>query len=217
MNHNTLITKTEEFVKTKLAGEGTGHDWWHVVRVVNAAKLIQASEGGEWLTIHLALLLHDVGDRKVIRQENDDYTLAQDFLTSQDVEEERVTRIMAIIKTMSFSKSFDQTEKDDSIEFQIVQDADRLDAIGAIGVGRAFAYGGSRARLLYDPEYEATAFTSSEDYKKSEGSTIHHFYEKLFLLKENLNTATARKLAEERDAFMHTFVDQFLGEWNGNR
>lgn len=217
MNDNMLVEKTEQFVKDRLSGEGTGHDWWHVVRVVNVAKTLHEIEGGDWLTIKLTLLLHDVGDRKVINQDNDDYTIAEMFLVDMNVSAQRTQDIMSIIRTMSFSKSFDNLEKNDSIEFKIVQDADRLDAIGAIGVGRAFAFGGSRSRLLYDPEYKAQSFESSDEYKKTEGSTIHHFYEKLFLLKENLNTETARKIAEQRDKFMHLFVDQFLDEWNGQR
>lgn len=217
MNHNELIEKTEQFVKTRLSSESTGHDWWHAVRVINLAKRIHENEGGNWLVIELALLLHDVGDRKVIQQDDDDYTVAEDFLHSIHVEQQLIDRIMSIIKTMSYSKSFDGVEHDDSIEFYIVQDADRLDAIGAIGIGRTFAFGGSRGRLLYDPEYISSTFTSSEAYKKSTSSTLHHFDEKLFLLKDSLHTETARKIAVERDAFMHQFVDQFMNEWNGNR
>lgn len=116
---------------------------------------------------------------------------------------------------MSYSKSFDTTNKDDSIEFKIVQDADRLDAIGAIGVGRAFAFGGSRSRLLYDPNYTVQEFKSSEDYKKAESSTIHHFYEKLLLIKDKLNTNAAREIAEQRDEFMQLFIKEFFDEWDG--
>lgn len=217
MHRDSIIQKTEEFVKTKLEGEGTGHDWWHVVRVVNIARKIHAIEGGDWNSIHLALLLHDVGDRKVIKKDDDDYSIAETFLRQQRVSEDTITKVMTIIKTMSYSKSFDNLEKDDSIEFKIVQDADRLDAIGAIGVGRAFAYGGSRSRLLYDPHYESKAFVSSEGYKKSEGTTIHHFYEKLLLIKDKLNTNTAKDLAHQRDQFMQLFLREFLDEWNGEK
>jgi len=217
MDADTLLQNTEEFVKSKLDGEGTGHDWWHVVRVVAIARKIHATEGGDWLIIELALLLHDVGDRKVLHKDNDDYSIAEDFLVSQNLAADMIERVMSIIKTMSYSKSFDTQEKNDSIEFNIVQDADRLDAIGAIGVGRAFAYGGSRSRLLYNPDYAPQEFKSSEAYKESESSTIHHFYEKLLLLKDKLNTKTAKEIAIQRDEFMQLFLQEFLDEWNGRR
>jgi len=217
MNTAEIIKKTEEFVKLKLASESTGHDWWHAVRVINSAKRIHENEGGDWLIIELTLLLHDVGDRKVIQQDNDNYTIAENFLTELQVDQSLINRIMSIIKTMSYSKSFDKTKKDDSTEFYIVQDADRLDAMGAIGIGRTFAFGGSRGKLLYDPDYSVSAFTSSEEYKKSTSSTLHHFDEKLFLLKDSLHTETARTIAVERDAFMHQFVDQFMDEWDGKK
>ena len=212
---NELTQKTEEFVKNKLGGEGTGHDWWHAVRVVNIARKLHAIEGGDWRVIELALLLHDVGDRKVINKDNDDYSIAENFLLEQNTPEEALSRIMSIIKTMSYSKSFDTTKKDDSIEFKIVQDADRLDAIGAIGIGRAFAFGGSRSRLLYDPNYTVQEFKSSEEYKMAESSTIHHFYEKLLLIKDKLNTNAAREIAEQRDEFMQLFLKEFFDEWDG--
>lgn len=219
MNDDTLIRDAEEFVKSRLSGEGTGHDWWHVVRIVNTARKIHSQEGGDWRIIHLTLLLHDVGDGKVIGQDNDDYSIAQDFLEGKGLTQQVVNQIMSIIKTMSYSKSFDNPERNDSIEFKIVQDADRLDAIGAIGVARAFAYGGSRSRLLYDPDYTSPEFKSSADFKKTraEGSTIHHFYEKLLLLKDNLNTPTALEIAGQRDAYMRAFLQEFLDEWNGEK
>lgn len=217
MDNNTLIKNTEEFVKDKLKDEGTGHDWWHVVRVVNAARKIHSIEGGDWQIIHLTLLLHDVGDRKVINEDNDDYSIAQKFLEKEGVSSGVVSKVMSIIKTMSYSKSFDETEKDNSPEFNIVQDADRLDAIGAIGIGRAFAYGGSRSRLLYNPDYESKEYASSDEYKKSESSTIHHFYEKLLLLKDKLNTQAAKDIANQRDEFMRVFLQEFLDEWNGKK
>lgn len=217
MDDFEIINKTEQFVKQRLSAESTGHDWWHALRVINSARRIHENEGGDWLIIQITLLLHDVGDRKVIKEDNDDYAIAENFLHKIHVDESLIDRIMSIIKTMSYSKSFDDTEKDNSIEFYIIQDADRLDAMGAIGIARTFAFGGSRGRLLYDPDYTAKAFTSSEEYKKSTSSTLHHFDEKLFLLKDSLHTETARKIAVERDTFMHQFVDQFMNEWSGNR
>lgn len=220
MDSQKLINATEAFVKDRLAGENTGHDWWHAERVRNTARHIQATEGGDALVIDLALLLHDVGDRKVIGNDEgeDDYTIAEDFLRSQTIDDKTIEHVMSIIKHMSYSKSFDtQQDRPDSIEFQIVQDADRLDALGAIGIARAFAFGGSRERPLYDPHYEPQAFTSSSAYKKSRGSTLHHFEEKLFLLKDLLNTTTARQIAGERDTYMHEFQQRFLDEWHGKK
>lgn len=219
MNNDALIRNTEEFVKDKLSGEGTGHDWWHVVRIVNIARKIHSQEGGDWLIIHLTLLLHDVGDGKVIGRDDDDYSIAQNFLEGQGISLKTINEIMAIIKTMSYSKSFDNPDKNDSIEFKIVQHADRLDAIGAIGVARAFTYGGSRSRPLYDPDYMSREFTSSDDFKKTrtEGSTVHHFYDKLLLLKDKLNTETAKEIAIQRDEFMQLFLREFLDEWDGRK
>jgi uncharacterized protein len=219
MNDTRLIQKTEEFVKSRLSGEGTGHDWWHVVRVVNAARKIHSTEGGDWLIIELTLLLHDVGDGKVIGKDEDDYSIAQGFLESQNVPRQTIARVMLIIKTMSYSKSFDDIKKDDSLEFKIVQDADRLDATGAIGIARAFTYGGSRLRPLYNPDYKSKEFKSSEDFNKTrtEGSTIHHFYDKLLLIKDKLNTEAAKEIAGQRDEFMRHFLQEFLDEWNGQK
>ena len=224
MKYNTpmdtarLIATTETFVKDALAGEGTGHDWWHVERVRNIARRIRETEGGDALVIDLALLLHDVGDRKVIHQDDDNYSIAEDFLMSHSVDEEIVRHVMAIITHMSYSKSLDEThDAPDSIEFQIVQDADRLDALGAIGIARAFAYGGSRGRLLYNPDQTAQTHQSRASYIQSESSSLHHFDEKLFHLKDLLNTATAKQVAKERDRYMHEFKQRFLSEWDGHK
>lgn len=219
MNKAEIIATTEQFVKEKLYGEPTGHDWWHVVRVRNTARTLQAAEGGSAFIIDLALLLHDVGDRKVIKEENDDYTIAKNFLGSLAINTAAISEIMHIIQHMSFSSSLGSpdTSGERSIEFQIVQDADRLDALGAIGIARAFAFGGSRERPLYDPEYEAQEFTSAAAYKQSQGSTFHHFAEKLFLLKDLLNTDAARVIASERDAYMREFTQRFLQEWDGEK
>ena len=214
---SNYIGTAEKFVKDRLAGEGTGHDWWHVVRISNTARKIHEKEGGDWQIIYLALLLHDVGDWKVVKQEKDDYTIAENFMIETGIDKKVIDEVMFIIKNMSFSKSLDVADVSKSIEFQIVQDADRLDAIGAIGVGRAFAFGGSRARMMYNPDYTTQQFASSADYRSAESSTIHHFHEKLFFLKDKLNTATAKQIAEDRDKFMRQFVDEFMAEWDGER
>ena len=151
MKKELILKRTENFVKKALAGEGTGHDWWHIERVQNNARLINKTERADAFVIELAVLLHDVGDRKVIKQEEDDYTIAESFLRKEKVTNDIVDQVMFIIKNMSFSKSLNNKKDNVSKEFYIVQDADRLDAIGAIGIARAFAYGGSKDRPLYDP------------------------------------------------------------------
>lgn len=212
------IKNAESFVKDHLDGEGTGHDWWHVVRTRNIAEHLREVEGGDDLVINLALLLHDVGDRKVINQDDDDYSIAENFMRDQNLEEGLIQNVMRIIKSMSFSKSLDQPEdKPDLIEFKIVQYADRLDALGAIGIARAFAFGGNRNRPLYNPELVSQTFSSRQDYINSQGSTFHHFEEQLLLLYDLLNTETAKDIAKQRDAYMREFMQRFLDEWSGQK
>ena len=215
MYEEGIIQNTETFVRSRLENEGTGHDWFHADRVRKTGLTLQETEGGDRLVIELALLLHDVGDRKVLNLPDDDPTIAASFLQSQKIGQVGIEAIMHIITHMSYSKSLDGSQIEKPIEFQIVQDADRVDALGAIGIARAFAFGGSRGRLLYNPAAQAEEFATTESYKQSTGSTLHHFDEKLFKLKDGFNTETARKMAAERDAFMHTFYDRFLAEWNG--
>lgn len=203
-------------MQERLAGESTGHDWWHANRVRNTAMRIQEIEGGDAEIIELAALLHDVGDRKVIGQEDDDPAIAEDFLRTQRLGAATINGVMYVIQNISYSKSIDAGETKKPIELQIVQDADRFDALGAIGIARAFAFGGSRGRPLYDPSYNAQIFESTAAYKSARGSTLHHFDEKLFLLKDTFNTQTGKHLASERDAYMHDFYDHFLAEWQGD-
>jgi uncharacterized protein len=158
-----------------------------------------------------------VGDRKVIKKEEDDYTIAENFLKNQKVSKEIVDNVIFIIKNMSFSKSLNKKRTNFSKEFYIVQDADRLDALGAIGIARAFAYGGSKDRPLYDPTKKAQKINTTKNYRKMQSSTLHHFEEKLFLLKDLMNTKTAKKIAEKRDVFMRKYVERFLKEWVGER
>ncbi len=218
MNTSTIIKAAELFVRNRLNDESTGHDWWHIERVRATGRHLQKSEGGDSFIIDLSLLLHDVGDRKVIHQDEDDYTIATSCLTQQGVDAETTRTIIQIISHMSFSSSLDpENTAPTSIEFQIVQDADRLDAIGAIGVARAFAFGGSRGRQLYNPEHTASIHANRTSYVQSTSSTLHHFDEKLFLLKDTFNTPTAQRIANERDAFLHEFYTRFLDEWNGEK
>ncbi len=217
MRTSDVIRATEQFVQARLGNEGTGHDWWHANRVRNNGLAIQAVEGGDPFIIEASLLVHDVGDRKVLGLPEDDHTIAADFLRSQGVGRTALDSIVYCIANMSYSKSLDASDSEKPIELLIDQDADRLDALGAIGIARAFAFGGSRGRLLYNPDASAQEFTSSQDYKQSESSTLHHFDEKLFKLKATFNTQAALSIAAERDAYMHTFYEQFIAEWNGTK
>jgi len=217
MNKDQIIKNTENFVKKALSKEGTGHDWWHIERVRNNAKLINKTEKSDEFVIDLTLLLHDVGDRKVIKKEDDDYSIAENFLDKQKIPKEIIDEVMFIIKNMSFSKSLNNKKQEASKEFYVVQDADRLDAIGAIGIARAFAYGGSKERPLYDPTKKAQKINTTKNYKKLKSSTFHHFEEKILLLKNLMNTKTAKRIAINRDDFMKRYLKQFLDEWHGKK
>jgi len=217
VNKSQILAKAEKFVRERLGEEATGHDYWHAVRVRNNARAILGSMGeGDSLIVELAALLHDVGDFKVAQAEENDSTIAQKFLEQQKIPPATIKRILFIIDNLSFGKNVDlHTTSNLPIEFLIVQDADRLDALGAIGIGRAFAYGGSCNRPIYDPNYKPNLNITREWYVKSKTPTIQHFDEKLFKLKDMMNTAAARQIAEKRDEFMHEFYDRFLREWNG--
>ncbi|MEO6536149.1 MAG: HD domain-containing protein [Candidatus Paceibacterota bacterium] len=217
MTQNLVIKAAEKFVKKALDGEGTGHDWWHIERVRNNAKLICKTEKADKFIVDLTLLLHDVGDRKVIHAKEDDYSIAENFLKKQKVPANTIDEIMFIIKNMSFSKSLNTKRDSAPMEFYIVQDADRLDAVGAIGIARAFAYGGSKGRPLYDPTKKAQNIKTTKGYQALNSSSLHHFEEKLFLLKNLMNTRTAKKIAADRHAYMKNYVKQFLLEWEGKR
>jgi len=198
-------------VRTTFSDDESGHDWWHVWRVWRLARHIAAAEGADLLLVELAALGHDVEDHKLDRPEG---TLAA-WLTEAGVDEATAARVVEITQRVSF-KGAGVPDAMPTLEGRVVQDADRLDAIGAIGIARAFAYGGARGRLLYDPAETPTLHSSFEDYKKTNSSSLMHFYEKLFLLKERLHTPTARALAEQRHAYMEDFVERFLAEWKGN-
>lgn len=217
MNTQATIRKTVSFVKERLSQEGTGHDWWHIERVWNNAKFINKKEKADQFIIDLAVLLHDVGDRKVIGQKEDDYTIAEDFLRKNNIDDDVVGDVMFIIKNMSFSSSLSKKRNDVSKEFQVVQDADRLDALGAIGIARLFAYGGSRQRPLYDPTRKAQKINTKANYRKPNSSSFHHFYEKILLLKDLMNTKTAASIATKRHRYIEAYMKEFLLEWEGER
>jgi uncharacterized protein len=217
MEKREVIQATERFVKKRLRNEGTGHDWWHIERVRSNAKLINKSEKANSFIVDLALLLHDVGDRKVIKSDEDDYSIAEGFLKRQKVPPKIVEQVMFIIKNMSFSISLNTKKQIAPSEFYVVQDSDRLDALGAIGIARAFAYGGSKSRPLYDPTKKPQKINTTKNYRKLQSSTLHHFEEKLFLLKNLMNTKTAKMIAQKRHAYMKEYLKQFLHEWEGRK
>lgn len=212
-----LIDQTVEFVKLSLKDAEAGHDWWHINRVWNNAKLIGQSEKADMLVVELAALLHDIADSK-FHNGNEEVgpQVARNFLQSIYVNESVIGHVEQIIRNMSFKSSLGQVTFS-SMELNIVQDADRLDAIGAIGIARAFTYGGYKNREMYNPEIEPALNMSKEEYKNSTAPTINHFYEKLLLLKEKMNTDTGRRIAEERHEYMLGYLEQFNNEWNGKR
>ena len=209
-----LIEKTLAFVKEKLEGAEAGHDWFHIERVWKLSKKIAEKEGGNLEVIELSALLHDIADPKF---HNGNETLAleisRNFLESEMVSEEIILQVLFIIKNISF-KNRGELPENLPLELEIVQDADRLDAIGAIGIARTFNFGGFKNNLMYHPEIKPNLGMNKEEYKKSNGTTINHFYEKLLLLKDLMNTKTAKKIASERHDFMLKFLDEFYKEWN---
>lgn len=210
----TAIDRTITFVKEKLHDAEAGHDWFHIERVWKLSKKIQQKEGGNLEVIELAALLHDIADSKFHNGDEDlALNISKEFLQSIGVEEDTVVQVLLIIKNISF-KNKDEVPKNLPLELKIVQDADRLDAIGAIGIARTFNFGGFKNNLMYHPEIPPKLNMTKEEYKKTDGTTINHFYEKLLLLKDMMNTATGRQLAAERHQFMLYFLDQFYHEWN---
>jgi uncharacterized protein len=214
-NTTTIIAATAEYVKAKLSGEGSGHDWFHVERVWKNAVRIGATENADMFVVELAALLHDIADWKFAGgDESAGPRAAREWLERVHVDEQTIAHVCEIIRDISF-KGAGVTTSMKTKEGMIVQDADRLDALGAIGIARAFAYGGHKGSELYNPQVKPELHASFDDYKKSRGNTINHFYEKLLLLRDRMNTPTARRIAEERHAFMETFLQQFFKEWKG--
>ncbi|WP_316802284.1 HD domain-containing protein [Pedobacter nototheniae] len=210
------IKSTISFVKKTLENAEAGHDWFHIERVYKTALNINQKENGEEAVVAFAALLHDIADPK-FNNGNEELgpQMAENFLRSLNVKEEIITHVKLIIQNMSFKNSFDKTGFT-SKEMQIVQDADRLDAIGAIGIARAFTYGGFKNRVLYDPAIKPEQHLSKESYKNTIAPTINHFYEKLLLLKDMMNTEAGKIIAEERHLFMLQYLEQFYKEWEGN-
>ena len=211
------IEKTIEFVKQELQHAEAGHDWWHIERVWKSAKAIAKEENVDLLVVEFAALLHDIADAKFHGGDEEiGPQKAGDFLNSIAVDEAIVVHVQEIIRNMSFKSSLGEL-KFSSLEMLVVQDADRLDAIGAIGIARAFTYGGFKNRELYNPAIKPELKQSKEAYKNTTAPTINHFYEKLLLLKDKMNTETGKRIAQKRHAFMEAYLEQFYGEWNGER
>lgn len=212
---NEIIDKTIAFVKQTLANTEAGHDWFHIERVYKLALHINESEKAENLTVSLAALLHDIADSKFNGGDEEiGPNKATAFLISLYVDKEVIENVAQIIKNMSFKASLGEV-KYHSLEMEVVQDADRLDAIGAIGIARAFTYGGFKNRVMYDPEVTPNLNMSKEEYKASSTPTINHFYEKLLLLKDKMNTCTGKAMAQQRHQFMLNYLEQFYKEWEG--
>tara|TARA_R100000306_G_scaffold15039_1_gene18960 strand:+ start:8349 stop:9008 length:660 start_codon:yes stop_codon:yes gene_type:complete len=213
----TLIENTISFVKEELKNAEGGHDWFHIERVYKNAMHISETEQANSLIVALGALLHDIADSKF--HDGDEAVgpkKATNFLTSEGVSEEIIEHVVQIIKNISF-KGGNKEQAFHSKELAVVQDADRLDALGAIGIARTFNYGGFKNRKLYDPEIKPNLQMSPTEYKASTAPTINHFYEKLLLLKDRMNTETGKRIATERHIFMETFLQQFYAEWEGKK
>lgn len=217
MKDENIIQETIAFVKKTLDGAEGGHDWFHIERVYKNSLLIAKEEKVDMLIVSLAALLHDIADAKFYNgDESIGPKIASDFLHSKKVTPEVIHHVVKIIENISFKSSLEtKKERFNSLELQVVQDADRLDAIGAIGIARTFNYGGFKNRALYNPDIPPNLEMTKEEYKKSTDPTINHFYEKLLLLKDKMNTSSGKKIAEQRHSFMLQFLSQFNAEWQG--
>ena len=217
MEEATIINNTIAFVKKELKNAEGGHDWFHIERVFKNTLLIAKEESVDALVVSMGALLHDIADPKFY---NGDETIgpkkASEFLISQKIDTETIAHVVKIIQHISYKNSLEKNgKKFTSKELEVVQDADRLDAIGAIGIARCFNYGGFKNRALYNPAISPNLSMTKEEYKNSDAPTINHFYEKLLLLKDKMNTATGRKIATDRHVYMVQFLEQFDSEWNG--
>ena len=213
----SLIDTTISFVKEKLQNAEGGHDWFHIERVYKNSLLIAKEEDCDITIVQLGALLHDIADSKF---HDGDETVgprtARTFLESQNVDEQTIQHVINIIENISF-KGGNFEKQFNSKELEILQDADRLDALGAIGIARCFNYGGFKNRALYNPDIKPNLNMSKEEYKNSQSPTLNHFYEKLLLLSAKMNTPTGKKIAEARHKYMQYFLSQFMGEWNGEK
>ena len=210
-----MIEAAIAYVKELFSEDHSGHDYFHTLRVYHTATELASKEGADLQTVQIAALLHDVDDRKLFPQTCSNHGNARNFLRSWNTPEEQIDRICTIIQEVSYKGT--DSVKPKTIEGMCVQDADRLDAIGAIGIARAFAFGGSRGREMYNPDSPAQQNLDAASYARSNGPTINHFYEKLLLLKDMMNTETAKVVAKDRHQYMLDFLTEFYAEWNGEK
>lgn len=213
MYNEAIINDTKEMVREKLLNEGTGHDWYHIERVWKTAVTLAEKEKANRFIVELAALLHDLIDDKLVSDKDEAVQEVMYWLEGVGVTSKDSEKILEIIETISFKGG--NSKKLRTLEAQIVQDADRLDAIGAIGIARCFAYAGSKGDPLFDPELSVRERMTEEEYRKGKSSAVHHFYEKLLKLKDLMNTKAARDVAEERHAFMEEYLTRFFNEWEG--
>lgn len=206
-----IIDLAAEYVRGKFENEYSGHDWFHTLRVFKTATRIAEAEGADVGIVQLAALLHDVDDRKLSPETYENKANARRFLTENKVDDEKIDEICRIIGEISFAEGVVPS----TIEGKCVQDADRLDAIGAVGIARAFAYGGHHNRLMYHPDIAPKTNMTKEEYVNSKSTTLNHFYEKLFLLADMMNTDAAKAIAREREEYMRGFLAEFMDEWEG--
>lgn len=218
MTNDEIIQKTADHIKERFSGESTGHDWWHMYRVWQLAKTIADQEtDANTFVVELGALVHDIADWKF--HDGDEEAgprAAREWLTTLQVNEDVILQIEDIIRTVSF-KGAGVASNMKTLEGKIIHDADKLDAMGAIGIGRTFAYGGSNDRAMYDPNNKPSMHQDFESYKNDKGPTINHFYEKLLLLKDRMYTDTAKDMAQKRHEYMENFLDEFYAEWEGQR
>jgi uncharacterized protein len=210
-----IIHQAEQFVRNELSHDSSGHDWWHIERVRRTAVSIALQEDADPFVCELAALLHDIADEKIAGSEEAGLRKVREWLAIQQVDSADSEHILEIIATMSFKGGKGIPMR--TLEGEVVQDADRLDALGAVGIGRTFAYSGAKGQLMYDPSIPARVSMTQEQYRNEKSTAINHFPEKLFKLKERMNTDYARQLAEERHRFMEEFVTRFMEEWEGKR
>ncbi len=209
-----LVNKTAEMIKAKFESEGSGHDWWHIYRVWQLAKTIAKGEDADMEIVELGALLHDIADYKF--HDGDDEIggkKSREWLESLGMEEERIEAVVHIVDNISFKGGGKNNMQ--SLEGKVVQDADRLDAIGAIGIGRCFVYTGYKGHVMHDPNNKPKLNMTKEEYKSNVATAINHFYEKLLLLKDLMNTKTGKEMADHRHKFMETYLEEFFQEWDG--